>query len=257
MEILHDQVYATQPKPLQRQIDALLNASQQPPIDEDILAIIVPDTNLLRTGGLAADVYKTLLGQDYETVIAVSPSHMGSFGRMTICDLDAYQTPLGPIDINTRVCHELCDEDDDIFLEDTGHFHMHGIHVQLPFLQNILQEFSVVPIVMGAESPDFCRELGAAIGAVMFNRRTLLVASMDILSASDEGLEVFKTAVEEGDIATLMPLLYSNEVKVLGKGALLVAMIASLARRAKRFRTLSLSPPDAGTPGHLGLVITR
>ena len=110
---------------------------------------------------------------------------------------------------------------------------------------------------MGAESPDFCRELGAAIGAIMFNRRTLLVASADILSASEESLAIFKDAVEQGDVNALYPLLYSNEVDILGKGALLVALIATLRRRAKRFRILSMSSPENGTPGHVGVVISR
>ena len=257
MEILHDQVYATQPKPLQRQIETLLSASSQPPIDEDILALIVPDTNLLRLGSSTARIYKSLAGQHYETVILVSPSHMGSFGRMTICDLKEYQTPLGSIDINTSVCHELCDEDDDIYLDDTGHFHVRGIEVQLPFLQNMLNGFNVVPIVMGVESPDFCRELGAAIGAVMFDRRTLLVASADILSADEKSLAVFKDALEQGDVNALFPLLYSNEVDMLGKGALLVALIASMKRKAKQFRILSMESPSEGTPGHVGAIISR
>ena len=257
MEILYDQVYATQPKPLQKQIESLLSESKQPPIDEDILALIVPDTNLLRLGPRSADVFKSIVGQHYETVILVEPSHMGSFGRMTICDLKAYQTPLGSIDINIPVCHELCDEDDDIYLDDTGHFHPRGIEVQLPFLQNILPSFNVVPIVMGVESPDFCRELGAAIGAVMFNRRTLLVASADILSADEASMSIFKEALEKGDVSTLFPLLYSNEVDMLGKGALLVALIASVQRKAKRFQILSLEAPGNGTPGHVGAVISR
>ena len=257
MEILRDQVYATQPKPLQKQIENLLNSSSQEPIQEDILAVIVPDTNLLRTGSIPADVYRAVSGQTYDLVIGVSPSHMGSFGRMTICDLDAYQTPLGSININTRVVHELCDEDDDIFLDDTGHFHTRGIGVQLPFLQNILPEFDFVPIIMGVESPDFCRELGSAIGAIMFNRRTLLVASADILSTTSDGFEHFRTAIKSGDVSTLMPLLNSTEVDILGKGAILVAIIASLKRRAKQFRILSLEAPSRETPGSLGVVITR
>ena len=257
MEILHDQVYATQPKPLQKQIETLLAASVQTPLEEEVLALIVPDTNLLRTGHVSADVFRTVLGQDYETVILVSPSHMGSFGRMTICDLRAYHTPLGSLEINTRVCHELCDEDDDIYLDDTGHFHSHGIEVQLPFLQNVLREFDVVPIVMGMESPDFCRELGAAIGAIMFNRKTLLVASADILCTEGGNLDIFRDAIEQGDVNALFPLLFSTDVDVLGKGALLVAMIASLRRRAKRFQILSLEAPENGTPGHIGAVITR
>lgn len=257
MEILQSAIYATQPKPLQKQLETLLRESERPVCEDDVLAVIVPDDNFLSSGVIAADVFKSLKGKAYDTVITISPSHTGPFRRMTICSLDTYHTPLGVLPINQSVCHELCDEDDDIFLDDTGHFHPHGIDVQLPFLQSVLHPFDLVPIVMGEETPEFCRELGLAVGEVMFNRKTLVVASVNILSATEKGLAQLNTLFEARDVPRLISLLNSSEINMQGKGPLLVALIASLHRRAKHLSILKMQAPGHQKDGYLSAILSR
>src|SRR5690606_24614636 len=112
------------------------------------------------------------------------------------------------------------DEDDDIFLDDRGHYHTEGADVQIPFLQCVLdRDFSVVPIVMGQESPDLCRELGAAIGEVMYSKRAVVIGSADLLAAEGDALDRFVRAVEGFEVSELMHLLASETVKVEGMGA--------------------------------------
>ena len=257
METIQSAVYATQPKPLQKQIESLLRDSSQPPIEGEILSIIVPDSNLLSGGSVAAAVYQTLAGRKYDTVVTVAPSHTGNFRRITICSLNTYQSPLGQLQIDEHARQELCDEDDDIFLDDTGHFHTKGVDVQLPFLQNVLPEFDLVPIVMGADSAEFCRELGTAIGEIMFNRKTLVVSSVDILDATDPGLSTFQELFEKADVNGLMRMLNSEQIVLEGKGPLLVAMIASLHRKANQFQIIELHESQSDMPGFLGAVISR
>lgn len=257
MEILESAVYATQPKPLQKQIETLLRETPPVAVEEEILALIVPNDNLLKGGLIAARLFGALKGHHFDTVVTVSPSHTGNFRRMTICSLDKYRTPLGEIDINEHVRQELCDEDDDIYLDDTGHFHVKGIDVQLPFLQTILSDFDVVPVVMGSESPEFCRELGSAIGEIMFNRKTLLVSSVDLVAGDPQNLTRFKELFEAADVDGLMGFLNREEIALHGKGAFMVALIASLRRHGKRFQIVEMQAPNNGTPGGLGAIITR
>jgi hypothetical protein len=154
--------------------------------------------------------------------------------------------------------NELCDEDDDIFLDNRGHFHTEGVDVQLPFLQSVLgAEFDIVPIVMGDESPEFCRELGHAIGEVMFNRRVLVVASANIVEAAESGLEIFVERFEAGDIPRLMTLMNSETVRVEGKGPIIVALLAAVQNRANYFKILNLRPPQSGTSGCMAAVLCR
>lgn len=251
------EVYPTQPKPLRQHVTQLLNQARTEAIDGEILALIVPDTNELRSGPVAAEVYKLLQDRAYDTIILISPSHTGPFGRLHICSVDTYRSPLGDVPVNDRMRNELCDEDDDIFLDDEGHFQVEGVDVQLPFLQTLLAEFDIVPIVMGDETPALCRELGHAVGEVMYNRRTLVVASMDLIEASAEMLDAFTTHVEALDIDRLMALMNSNKIEALGHGALLVALIAAKHRRGSRARVLQLEAPADEAPGFAGIAVWR
>lgn len=257
MEILQSAIYATQPLPLKKQLDTLLKESSQYPVEDNILGIVVPDSNLLSGGPVAADVFKLLADKSYDTVILVSASHTGSFGRMTICNLSKYQTPLGEIAINEKFCHELCDEDDDIFIDNQGHFYNKGIDVQLPFLQTVLSDFNIVPIVMGEESPEFCKELGKAIGEIASNKKTLIVASVDVLETSEESQEKLQKLFEAKDVKELTYMLNRKEVNLQGRGPLLVTMIASLMNSGKRFQTVQLTDPTDDAPGYWGAYISR
>lgn len=258
MPVSNREVYATQPRPLRDQITQLLKNRPADPVGGEITAVVVPDANLLDGGALAADVYKLLERQRYDTVVLVAPSHTGAFGRIHICSVDEYRTPLGDLRVNDQIRNELCDEDDDIFLDNRGHFHTEGIDVQLPFLQTVLTDpFDIVPIVMGDESPDFCRELGHAIGEIMYSRRVLVVATANILEAADDALQSLREYFERADVSRLMSLVNSGALRIEGRGPLLVALIAALQRRAEHIRVLGLQRPDNGVPGFLGAVLWR
>lgn len=258
MSIAHKPVYATQPGPLRTQLQNLLRDASRPDVEGDILAVVVPNTNKLSGGQIAAEVYSTLKDEDYDNVILIAPSHSGAFHKLTICTLDQYHTPFGDLPVNDKVRNELCDEDDDIFLDDTGHYHTEGVDVQLPFLQSVLQEgFDIVPIIMGNESPAYCKELGIAVGEVMYGRRTLIIATADVQEATEEAMHDFITFFESFDVNRLMPLLNSETVRMLGKGAVLVALIAAAHRHATHARVLTHTLPENGTPGFVGAVMYR
>lgn len=257
MAIADKAVYPTQPQSLHQSIRSLLEQDEQDTIEGELLALIVPDTNLLSGGQIAARLYRLLRGRSYETVILISPSHTGQFRRMNICGVDNYRTPLGTVPVNDRMRNELCDEDDDIFVGDEGHYHTEGVDVQLPFLQEVLSGFDIVPIVMGEETPEFCRELGSAVGEVMFNRRTLVVASADILSASPDSLQRLIELIESKDSKGLMSFLNSDQIQVEGKGAMLVALIAAMHRRATHAKVLAHAAPEDEDPGAVGVAVWR
>jgi MEMO1 family protein len=253
-------VYPSQPQALIQTIDGLLQQARPEAIEGEIVAIIVPDSNRLKLGHVAASAYAILKqrGDSYNTVAIVAPSHDGSFDRLTICKVNEYHTPLGQVPIDDRVRNELCDEDDDIYVDDSGHFHTEGVDVQLPFLQRVLPApFNVVPIVMGRETPAFCHELGMAVGEVMYGQRMLLVASADLLSVQEGALDLFTTALETFDTSALMHLLGSEKIHVEGMGAVITAIIAAQHRRANRARILNLLHPTDDDAGGMACVLWR
>ena len=258
MSIANRNVYPTQPAPLSAEIDQLLRDAEAESIEGELLALIVPDSNLQRGGPVSAMAYKLLQGRSYDTVIVIAPSHDGAFERLSICSVNRYRSPLGDIEINDAVRNELCDEDDDIFIDDQGHYHTEGIDVQLPFLQRMLgEEFKVVPIVMGSEAPALCRELGHAVGEVMYGHRMLVVASADLLSVEGDAAQQFEAALEAFDATKLMHLLGSEQIRVEGMGAIITAVLAAQYRKANRAKVLRTQLPHDGQIGAMACALWR
>ena len=262
MSLAQRAVYPTQAEPLRQTLDALLADATAPALDGGYLvALVVPDSNRVAGGPAAADAYAALQGLDITTAVVISPSHHGAFGRLSICQADAYTTPLGDVPVNDALRNELCDEDDDIFVDDTGHYHTEGADVQLPFLQRVLGDgFDVVPIVMGEESPAFCRELGSAVGEVLYGKRAVVIGSADVVGADgDEALGRLRDAIEGYQTSELMALMGSEAVKVEGMGAVITTVLAAQARGANRARVLALDAPDGegDAPGRIACVFWR
>ncbi|MEM6285681.1 MAG: AmmeMemoRadiSam system protein B [Bacteroidota bacterium] len=258
MSLAHRSVYPSQPAPLRPQNIDLLGAASGEPIDGDLVALIVPDSNRTSGGPAAAQAYRLLQGADLDTAIVIAPSHHGDFGRLAICQIDAYHTPLGEVPVNDHLRNELCDEDDDIFLDDTGHYHTEGVDVQLPFLQVALDgDFDTVPIVMGEETPAICRELGHAVGEVMYGKQAIVVGSCDLLGGDADALDTLRQAIEAFNESELLYLLGSEAVTVEGMGALITTVIAAAHRGANRARVLALVPPAGGDPGVIACALWR
>ncbi|MFN3597135.1 MAG: AmmeMemoRadiSam system protein B [Rubricoccaceae bacterium] len=251
-------VYPTQPAPLRQLVEDLLARAEPASAPDDLVALVVPDSNRTSGGEAAAAAYKLLEGRDVQTVVIVSPSHHGAFGRLSVCQADRYHTPLGDVPVNDALRNELCDEDDDIYIDDTGHYHVEGADVQLPFLQVALGEgFDVVPIVMGEETPAFCRELGSAVGEVLYGRRAVIVGSADLLEADQDGLEALRNALEAFDESALMHVLGSESVRAEGMGAIITTALAARHRGATRAHVLALQAPSGDIPGFITVAFTR
>ena len=258
MSLADRSVYSSQPAALAQEVDTLLRDARPEAIEGELLAVIVPDSNLRSGGPISAEAYKLLEGRRIDLVVVVAPSHDGAFDRLSICKVNHYRTPLGEVQVNDAIRNELCDEDDDIFLDDQGHYHTEGVDVQLPFLQQVLgEDFSVVPIVMGGETPALCRELGHAVGEVMYGHHALVVASADLIKIEGDAMGRFEKALEAFDTTTLLHLLGSEQVRVEGMGAVIVAVLAAQHRRANRARVLRLTEPDGDDIGALACALWR
>jgi MEMO1 family protein len=246
MEQTLQAVYASDEATLRSQIESALRTAPRDIPAAPPIGLLVPDSNDITNSDIAATAFATLEGNDYSTVIVVSGTHQEPFGRITICTPDQIESPLGEVSIDVEMREELCDEDDDIFIDDEGHFKdSGGATVQVPFLQSTLTDFDVLPIVMGDESLPFCRELGTAIGEVIFNRRALIVASMTIRHATVEALTELNTAISALDVNAVASILArTDEITVSGAGPLLVMLLAAKHRRAHE--SFVIQPP-AGT----------
>jgi MEMO1 family protein len=121
----------------------------------------------------------------------------------------------------------------------------HALEVQLPFLQQTLGKFKVVPIVMGEQSPERCGELARALAAAIGKRDdVLLVASSDLshfhtydeANALDGRLRAY---VGDFNYQGLLAALGSGQVEACGGGPIAAVMTASRSLGADEARVLA------------------
>jgi MEMO1 family protein len=204
------------------------------------IAVVTPLEPFESLCDLAAPVYASLKDSDAQTIITVSPALTGTFRRMTIPTGDVYRGSTCEMSLDDVIRNELCDEDDDIFADDRGH-QPAPVGDHLPFLKALYPEGTLVPIVMGEETLDFCRELSTALAEVMFNKRVMLVATIGAPEGDSDALNVFRDALSRGDIESLQRLHVNKGIQLNGFGALIVVLQAAAERRARDVEILSSS----------------
>ncbi len=146
---------------------------------KNVGGIIVPHAGYVYSGKTAAAAYKTIIGKQFENVIVISPSHREYFPGITIFNGDAYKTPLGEISVNKKLREKIISKSEMIFDGDEGHKAEHALEVQLPFLQIVLSDFELIPIVIGDQRKQFVDELSEVL-ANSIDDKTLLIASSDL-----------------------------------------------------------------------------
>jgi AmmeMemoRadiSam system protein B/AmmeMemoRadiSam system protein A len=184
--------YPADPKVLSAMIDDLLAHVSGPRITDPILAVVVPHAGYEYSGPVAAYTYAQLKGHKYKRVVVIAPSHHEFFDYTSIYDGDAYATPLGNVPVDKAFAMQLVKMDSSLRLSSHGHDPTpeggeHAIEVQLPWLQKVLGNFELVPIVMGNQSNksyESSRALGLALEKLIKSEAnpgdTLVLASSDL-----------------------------------------------------------------------------
>ena len=141
-------------------------------------AIIAPHAGYIYSGPVAASAYARLekYADQIERVVLVGPSHRVGFNGLAAPAVDYFETPLGRLLIDQISIESLLDFPWVQRLE-RAHTLEHSLEVQLPFLQIVLKEFSLVPLVVGnAEVSEVAQVLEHLWGGI----DTLIVISSDL-----------------------------------------------------------------------------
>jgi hypothetical protein len=237
------QFYPADPRELGKMLDGFL-ARAKPPEIKDVVALVVPHAGYVYSGGVAAHSYALLKGRKIERVVVISPSHLESFPFSTIYDGAAYSTPLGQAQVDTAFAARLAKSSKLIQISGRGHDPNrgraeHAIEVQVPFLQRVLGQFKIVPIVMGDQDYEACRALGLALAANIQGSETVIVASSDLshYHPYDEAVKMDRKtlrAIEEWDYLSMLRNFEERVWEACGGGPIVAAMIASERLGAKQ-----------------------
>lgn len=134
-------------------VDTYLNNTT--PTDIKPKAIIAPHAGYIYSGQVAAQAYRALipLKNKIKRIILLGPSHRVPFYGCALSGADYFETPLGKIAIDQKANAELIELNLAKELNE-AHALEHSLEVHLPFLQRVLSDFTLVPVVVGEASPE-------------------------------------------------------------------------------------------------------
>lgn len=138
-------------------------------------ALILPHAGYRFSGAIAA-AGVARLRPGIRRVVVLGPSHRHRFRGVALPDADAMATPLGTVGINPTAVSALL-ELPDVDVVPDAFAQEHSIEVELPFLQQRLGTFSIVPLIVGDISTE---RLAAILRALWGGPETLIVISTDL-----------------------------------------------------------------------------
>lgn len=140
-------------------------------------ALIVPHAGYIYSGAFAAAAYNLVASNAaISRVVLLGPSHRVPLRGMALPSSDVFRTPLGDVTIDKCGINQLV-KLSNVNIDDEAHLHEHSLEVQIPFLQVVLNNFEVLPVVVG-ETP--AHEVAELLTDVWGGDETLIIVSSDL-----------------------------------------------------------------------------
>ncbi|MCD6162133.1 MAG: AmmeMemoRadiSam system protein B [candidate division Zixibacteria bacterium] len=266
--------YPGEPSELAKMIAQMMSQVDKPSIAGDIVGLVAPHAGYIYSGLVASYAYKTIQGMEYKDVIVIGPSHAEAFSGAAVYNGDAYQTPLGIININKELSRKIASNSKLVQLSDKGH-HLttrggeHSLEVQLPFLQTVLGNFELTAIVMGSQDMQTCRGLAESIFEACKGRKdVLIVASSDLshFHSYDTAIALDSRVadlINSYDYIQLHKELEENKIEACGGGPIVTAMAVSemmgagTAKVVKYANSGDVSGDKSSVVGYLSAVFSK
>lgn len=172
--------YPGDPSALLDAVDTLLAEAPLPPADAPVpRAVIVPHAGYVYSGPTAAIAYaRVAAGRDtIKRVILVGPTHRVPVLGVALPGAEAFQTPLGSLSVAEAWAEERLAGIPTASVFAETHRWEHSLEVQLPFLQRVLDDIEIVPLLAGQASGE---QVADVLDALWGGRETLLVISSDL-----------------------------------------------------------------------------
>ncbi len=146
---------------------------------KDVAAIIVPHAGYAYSGEVAASGFNQLDPEKvYDNIFILGPSHKVGFEGAAVYSAGNFLTPLGRVEVNRELGKALAEKSPAFSTRTDAHALEHSVEVQLPFLQQHLHRpFRIVPIVLGANKPETCRQIAEALLPYMKGENLFVIST--------------------------------------------------------------------------------
>jgi MEMO1 family protein len=205
------------------------------PLPGRLIGLIAPHAGLRYSGPVAAHAYATLRGRARLVAVLVGPSHRAAFDGVALYDRGAFETVGGVIVADQRP-HRL----------------EHSLEMHLPFLQHLVPDLRIVPLLMGSQVRQEVDALAAALALVTGGPDVLLIASSDLSHYHPAKVANRLDAQVVAEVENLRPealmeLLERSHEHACGGGPMVAVMKAARAAGASAARVLRYA--DSGDAG--------
>lgn len=172
--------YPGRPSELARSVSALLATARErlDPESEPPRALILPHAGYVYSGSTAALGYAALAPAhgSIRRVVLLGPTHRVVEDGLALPEVSAFDTPLGrvPVEPVGPVVRAALPQ---LVTSAATHAQEHSLEVHLPFLQSVLDHFTLVPLAVGRATPDSVAEV---LEALCGGPETVVVVSSDL-----------------------------------------------------------------------------
>lgn len=226
--------YPADPRELRTMIHAFLNATEDS--ETAPKAVIAPHAGYIYSGPVAASAYARLAKArgTVKRVILLGPSHRVGFLGLAAPSADYFATPLGAIPVDRESLEKVLTLPQ-VQVLDRAHAQEHSLEVHLPFLQEVLGEFTLVPLVAGEAS---AQEVAEVLELLWGGPETLIVISTDLSHYHDYHTAQRMDAATSRAIETLRPEDIGYD-QACGRVPL-IGLLEVARRRGLHIRTVDL-----------------
>lgn len=141
-------------------------------------ALIVPHAGYVYSGLIAGAAYSQVVHrrQQIRRIVLIGPSHRVYLRGMAVPAAEVFQSPLGMVAVDRELKARVL-EHEHLVEADAPHASEHSLEVQLPFLQSLIEDFTLLPIALGSASPP---AVAAVLADVWGDEETLVLVSSDL-----------------------------------------------------------------------------
>jgi len=168
--------YPADPRQLARDVQSLLALAQ--PHGLNPKALIVPHAGYIYSGAIAATAYAMLkpIAAHIRRVVLLGPTHRVAVRGLALPGADAFDTPLGRVMLDAEAARSIAHLPQ-VTVSAQAHALEHSLEVQLPFLQSVLTDFTLLPLAVGMATPE---EVAEVLDTLWGGAETLIVISSDL-----------------------------------------------------------------------------
>ena len=228
--------YPESKEELTQAIEGYFDRVKLPKIAGSVIGIIAPHAGYIYSGQVAAYGYKMVIGKSFDIVVILSPMHHYTYDKYIINAASHYETPIGKVEIDLNLVKNIKKELDISIVEQEIE---HSIEIQLPFLQIALNDFKILPIMIGKIDVDQCNDIISALLKILNGKNALLVASSDMHHLNSynevkEKDEIVSQILIGFETKKIQSVLGSNDCTVCGRVPIMIAIETTKRLGAKK-----------------------